>query len=203
MLDLEQVTVARLSATIDARDGYTAAHSKRVRHLAVTIGKELGLPPGELAALGHAALLHDIGKASIPDEILLKPAGLDATEWRLMRHHSIEGARMIDALGLFAGSVPAIRHHHERYDGTGYPDGLAGEEIPIGARIIHLADAVDSMLSHRVYRRGRPGRLVLAEIRREVGRQFCPDCVRSFERLVGAGALAELGLPASIVLELA
>ncbi len=190
--------MTRLSARVDAR-GYSEGHSRRVRRLAVAIGQELGLPSEELESLGHAATFHDIGKAAIPDEILLKPAGLSESEWALMRRHSVEGARMIASVRAFKSAVPVVLHHHERYDGTGYPHGLAGDEIPLGARIVHLADAVDSMLSNRVYRRGRPGRLVLAEIRHKLGSQFCPLCVRALERLVAAGRLAEAGLPASVL----
>ena len=194
---METVALESLSATVDARDAYTAGHSRRVRRISLAIGEELALPAEELVPLGHAALFHDIGKLTVPDEILLKPASLDEDEWELMRGHCVEGARMIDALGVFESAVPAIRHHHERYDGTGYPDGLAGEEIPLGARIIHVADAVDSMLTTRTYRAGRPARTALAEVRRETGRQFCPACVAALQRLIGRGSLADVGLPTS------
>ncbi len=116
-----------------------------------------GCPQRSSPRSAHAAAFHDIGKAAIPDEILLKPARLSASEWSLMQRHSAEGARMIASVRALKSAVPAILHHHERYDGTGYPDGLSGQEIPLGARIVHLADAVDSMLSNRVYRPGRPG----------------------------------------------
>ena len=148
-----------LSATVDARDAYTAGHSRRVQQLALAIGRELGLSHVELDLLGHAALFHDIGKLAIPDSILLKPASLTEEEWALMQRHADEGARIIDRLGFLGDAVPAIRHHHERFDGTGYPDRLQGEEIPLGARIIHVADALDSMLTTRIYRpRGRSTR---------------------------------------------
>ena len=147
-----------LSATVDARDAYTAGHSRRVQQLALAIGRELGLSQAELDLLGHAALFHDIGKLAIPDAILLKPASLTDEEWELMQRHADEGARIIDRLGFLNDAVPAIRHHHERFDGTGYPDGLEGEEIPLGARIIHVADALDSMLTTRIYRAARPAR---------------------------------------------
>src|SRR5262249_3636717 len=145
-----------LSATVDARDSYTAGHSRRVQQLALAIGRELGLSQAELDLLGHAALFHDIGKLAIPDAILLKPASLTTDEWALMQRHAEEGARIIDRLGFLNDAVPAIRHHHERFDGTGYPDRLRGEEIPLGARIIHVADALDSMLTTRIYRAARP-----------------------------------------------
>ncbi len=173
-----------LSATVDARDAYTAGHSRRVQQLALAIGRELGLSQAELDLLGHAALFHDIGKLAIPDAILLKPASLTDGEWELMQRHADEGARIIDRLGFLNDAVPAIRHHHERFDGTGYPDGLKGEEIPLGARIIHVADALDSMLTTRIYRAARPAAEALDELRRAAGTQFCPRCVTALERIL-------------------
>jgi diguanylate cyclase (GGDEF)-like protein/putative nucleotidyltransferase with HDIG domain len=173
-----------LSATVDARDSYTAGHSRRVQQLALAIGRELGLSQAELDLLGHAALFHDIGKLAIPDAVLLKPASLTSDEWALMRQHSAEGARIIDRLGFLDDAVPAIRHHHERFDGTGYPDRLEGEEIPLGARIIHVADALDSMLTTRIYRAARPAQEALDELRRAAGTQFCPRCVTALERIL-------------------
>jgi diguanylate cyclase (GGDEF)-like protein/putative nucleotidyltransferase with HDIG domain len=173
-----------LSATVDARDAYTAGHSRRVQQLALAIGRELGLSQAELDLLGHAALFHDIGKLAIPDAILLKPASLTKDEWDLMQRHADEGARIIDRLGFLNDAVPAIRHHHERYDGTGYPDRLRGEEIPLGARIIHVADALDSMLTTRIYRAARPATEALEELRRAAGTQFCPRCVAALERIL-------------------
>jgi diguanylate cyclase (GGDEF)-like protein/putative nucleotidyltransferase with HDIG domain len=173
-----------LSATVDARDAYTAGHSRRVQQLALAIGRELGLSQAELDLLGHAALFHDIGKLAIPDAILLKPASLTDSEWTLMQKHADEGARIIDRLGFLNDAVPAIRHHHERFDGAGYPDRLKGEEIPLGARIIHVADALDSMLTTRNYRAARPVREALEELRQAAGSQFCPRCVAALERIL-------------------
>ena len=173
-----------LSATVDARDSYTAGHSRRVQQLALAIGRELGLSPAELDLLGHAALFHDIGKLAVPDAILLKPSSLTPDEWLLMERHSEEGARIIDRLGFLNDAVPAIRHHHERFDGTGYPARLTGEEIPLGARIIHVADALDSMLTNRIYRPARPAADALQEFRRWSGTQFCPRCVSALERIL-------------------
>jgi diguanylate cyclase (GGDEF)-like protein/putative nucleotidyltransferase with HDIG domain len=175
-----------LSATVDARDSYTAGHSRRVQRLALAIGRELGLSQPELELLGHAALFHDIGKLGIPDAILLKPAALTEDEWTVMSSHAAEGASIIQRLGFLSDAVPAIRHHHERFDGRGYPDGLAGEDIPLGARIIHVADAYDSMLTTRVYRPARPAQDALDEVRREAGGQFCPRCVGALEAVVRA-----------------
>jgi diguanylate cyclase (GGDEF)-like protein/putative nucleotidyltransferase with HDIG domain len=186
-----------LSATVDARDSYTAGHSRRVQQLALAIGREFGLSQAELDLLGHAALFHDIGKLAIPDAILLKPASLSAEEWALMQRHADEGARIIDRLGFLGDAVPAIRHHHERWDGTGYPDRLAGEDIPLGARIIHVADALDSMLTTRIYRAARPAADALDELRRAAGTQFCPRTVTTLERILPIegieGAETEVG----------
>jgi diguanylate cyclase (GGDEF)-like protein/putative nucleotidyltransferase with HDIG domain len=173
-----------LSATVDARDSYTAGHSRRVQQLALAIGRELGLSQAELEVLGQAALFHDIGKLAIPDAILLKPSTLTSEEWALMQRHSDEGARIIDRLGFLNDAVPAIRHHHERFDGTGYPERLKGDEIPLGARIIHVADALDSMLTTRIYRAARPATEAIAELHRGSGTQFCPRCVAALERIL-------------------
>ncbi len=188
-----------LSATVDARDAYTAGHSRRVQQLALAIGRELGLSQAELDLLGHAALFHDIGKLAIPDAILLKPASLTEEEWELMQRHADEGARIIDRLGFLNDAVPAIRHHHERFDGTGYPDRLKGEEIPLGARIIHVADALDSMLTTRIYRAARPATEALDELRQAAGTQFCPRCVAALERILPLEGLDEDTLPRVLV----
>jgi diguanylate cyclase (GGDEF)-like protein/putative nucleotidyltransferase with HDIG domain len=175
-----------LAATVDARDAYTAGHARRVQRLALALGRQLDLSRAELEVLGYAALFHDIGKLAIPDAILLKPGPLSAEEWARMREHADEGARIIGRLGFLRDSVPAIRHHHERWDGSGYPAGLAGDEIPLGARIIHVVDALDSMLTTRLYRAGRPLDEVVLEIRAGAGTQFCPRCVDALERVLAA-----------------
>jgi diguanylate cyclase (GGDEF)-like protein/putative nucleotidyltransferase with HDIG domain len=173
-----------LSATVDARDSYTAGHSRRVQQLSLALGRELGLSQAELDLLGHAALFHDIGKLAIPDSILLKPASLTPEEWTIMQGHAEEGARIIDRLGFLQDAVPAIRHHHERFDGTGYPHRLGGEEIPLGARIIHVADALDSMLTTRIYRAARSVDEALVEVNAKSGSQFCPRCVSALTRIL-------------------
>jgi diguanylate cyclase (GGDEF)-like protein/putative nucleotidyltransferase with HDIG domain len=180
-----------LSATVDARDAYTAGHSRRVQQLALAVGRELGLSQVELDLLGHAALFHDIGKLAIPDSVLLKPATLTPEEWAMMQRHADEGARIIDRLGFLGDAVPSIRHHHERFDGTGYPDRLTGEEIPLGARIIHVADALDSMLTTRIYRAARPLEEALEELHGAAGSQFCPRCVSALERVLPLQGLSD------------
>jgi putative nucleotidyltransferase with HDIG domain len=196
-----QSAMASLAATVDARDAYTAGHSRRVRHIALEIGRELGVGPDELETLGHAALFHDIGKIAIPDVILLKPGKLSAEEWKVMQSHAEEGARIIERLAFLQAAVPAIRHHHERIDGSGYPHGLEGDDIPLLARIIHVADALDSMVTDRVYRRGREVDFALDEIRRATGTQFCPRVAKALERAVAAGrvAIARLDTPLRLV----
>jgi putative nucleotidyltransferase with HDIG domain len=185
-----------LSATVDARDSYTAGHSRRVQQLSLALGRELGLSQAELDLLGHAALFHDIGKLAIPDAILLKPASLTPEEWAIMQGHAEEGARIIDRLGFLQDAVPAIRHHHERFDGTGYPQRLQGEEIPLGARIIHVADALDSMLTTRIYRAARSVDEALAEVKAKAGTQFCPRCVSALSRILPLEAVVS-DLPAA------
>src|SRR5207245_2685603 len=159
-------------AIVDAREDYTAGHSRRVRDLALVIGRELGLSEADLNALSYSALFHDIGKLAIPDTVLLKRTPLSAEEWLVIAQHAEEGARIIGRLGFLEDAVPAIRHHHERYDGSGYPDQLKGEEIPLGARIIHVADAVDSMLTPRVYREPLTQVEALEELHGAAGTQF-------------------------------
>ena len=171
----------RLSATLDERDANASGHSRRVRRYALMVGRELRLTPAQLDQLGHAAILHDIGKAGLPDAIVLKPAALTSEEWSLMRRHPDEGARLADQLGFLDGAAAAIRGHHERFDGTGYPDGLRGEDIPFAARILHVADAFDSMLTPRVYRPRRTPADALTQLRAGTGGQFCPRCVQALE----------------------
>ena len=181
-----------LAAAVDARDAYTAGHSRRVQEIAVAIGHELHLDDSELESLSFAALFHDVGKLGVPDAILLKDGPLDDREWWILRRHAEEGERIIAHLGFLADATPAIRHHHEHWDGTGYPDRLRGSEIPIGARILHVADAFDSIVTERVYRRARSVSEALRELRAASGTQFCPSCVGALDALVARGALAEI-----------
>ena len=138
-----------LAATQDARDALAQGHSARVERIALAIGELLDLSAPELEVLGYAARFHDIGKLVVPDAVLLKASPLYGAEWALMRTHAEEGARIIERLGFLQDRVPLIRHHHEHYDGSGYPDNLVGADIPLGARIIHIADALDTMTTAR------------------------------------------------------
>jgi putative nucleotidyltransferase with HDIG domain len=191
---IERSTAAleALSATVDARDTYTAGHSRRVAASARVIAEELGLTGDELVVVDQAALLHDIGKIGVPDAVLLKEGPLTAAEWVVMRSHPEEGARIIERLGYLDAVVPGIRHHHERMDGRGYPDGLLGDEIPLAARIIHVADALDAMTTKRLYRDERSFEEALEEIRRGRGTDFCALCVDAFERAVAKRLIGRL-----------
>jgi putative nucleotidyltransferase with HDIG domain len=191
---IERSTAAleALSATVDARDTYTAGHSRRVAASATVIARELGLSDAELDLVGQAALLHDIGKIGVPDAVLLKDGPLSTAEWVVMRTHPEEGARIIERLGYLDEIVPGIRHHHERPDGRGYPDGLMGEEIPLAARIIHVADSLDAMTTKRLYREERSFEEALEEIRRGRGTDFCASCVDALERAVAAGLIGRV-----------
>jgi putative nucleotidyltransferase with HDIG domain len=193
---IERSTAAleALSATVDARDTYTAGHSRRVAASSAVIARELGLSGHELDVVEQAALLHDIGKIGVPDAVLLKEGPLTAAEWVVMRSHPEEGARIIERLGYLDEAVPGIRHHHERMDGRGYPDGLLGDEIPLAARIIHVADALDAMTTKRLYREERSFEEALEEIRRGRGTDFCELCVDAFERAVAKRLIGRLTL---------
>jgi putative nucleotidyltransferase with HDIG domain len=184
LIERSTAAMESLSATVDARDAYTAGHSRRVRAISLRIGEELGLGADELETLASAALLHDIGKIAVPDAVLLKPGALNEEEWATMRSHAAHGASIIARLGFLDGAVAAVRHHHERPDGTGYPDGLREAETPITAQIIHVADALDSMLTSRVYRPAQSFETALAELRRGAGTQFSSRCLEALERAI-------------------
>jgi putative nucleotidyltransferase with HDIG domain len=173
-------TIETLNAAVEARDPYTAGHSQRVRRVALAIGHELALPPKNLGALGTAALFHDIGKIGMPDAILTKPEPLSPAEAAVMREHVTRGAEIVSRISSLQDSVPAIRHHHERWDGLGYPDGLSAEEIPLEAAIIGLADAWDAMTTDRPYAVALSLNDALMQIRSGRGKQFNPAVVDAF-----------------------
>ena len=174
--------VYALAATVDARDPHTYGHSKRVATISEMIGKAIGLSIRELADLRAAALLHDIGKVGVPDSILTKPGKPEEHEWKILRKHPVEGANIVGYVKELERLVPLIRHHHEWYDGTGYPDGLKGEDIPLGARIISVADAYDTMTTSRPYRDMVSQDEASEELRRCCGTQFDHQLVDAFQR---------------------
>jgi putative nucleotidyltransferase with HDIG domain len=173
-------TVETLNAAVEARDPYTAGHSQRVRRVALAVGRDLGLSSKQLGTLGTAALFHDVGKIGIPDSILTKAGPLERVEAAIMREHVLRGAEIVSKVSSFQDAVPAIRHHHERWDGLGYPDGLSGEEIPLEAAIIGLADAWDAMTTDRPYAVALSLNDALMQIRSGRGKQFNPSVVDSF-----------------------
>ena len=177
-------TLLSLVTTIEARDPYTRDHSQRVTQWAVRIAQRMGLSQEELDMLRFAGYLHDIGKIGIRDSILMKPAHLTEEEMSIIRTHPIIGERIVKPLGLLPLERSVIRHHHERWDGTGYPDGLEGKKIPLPARILAVADGFDAMTSDRVYRRGRPSGEALSEIERLAGTQFDREVVAAFKEVL-------------------
>jgi putative nucleotidyltransferase with HDIG domain len=182
------------SILVDAatpKDGYTAEHAVEVARLSRLVGMDLGLNEEELEALVQGALLHDLGKLGVADAILEKPGPLTEEEWVVVKRHSEIGARMIEPLESLSGAVPVVRHHHERPDGTGYPDRLEGEQIPLAARIVAVVDAYDVMLRGRLYRpkRFRPKSSpteALEKLERGAGSQFDVRVVEALRRVLEA-----------------
>src|SRR5215216_4831098 len=187
--EARKVTSILVDATTP-KDHYTADHALEVARLSWLVGMELGLDEEELEWLVHGALLHDVGKIGVADAILEKLGPLTEEEWALIKRHPEVGARMIEPLESLSGALPVIRHHHERPDGSGYPDRLEGDEIPLAARIVAAVDAYDVMLRGRPYRTNRyrpkssPAE-ALKELRREAGRQFDVRVVEALGRLLG------------------
>jgi diguanylate cyclase (GGDEF)-like protein/putative nucleotidyltransferase with HDIG domain len=175
---------ASLARAVDSRDAYTGSHSERVANLAAEIAAKLGLPAEEVELTRLAGSLHDLGKLAIPEEILRKPAALSDAERLVLERHPQIGYRMLESLGVDPIAYWVL-HHHERWDGSGYPDGLAGERIPLGARIIFVSDAFDAMTSDRLYRESLSHEDAIAEVERCSGSQFDPEVVNAFLACVG------------------
>jgi putative nucleotidyltransferase with HDIG domain len=173
-------TIETLNAAVEARDPFTAGHSQRVRGVALAVGRALDLPQERLEMLATAALFHDIGKIGMPDSILTKHEPLTHEETALMREHAARGAEIIGKFAPFRAACPAIRHHHERWDGLGYPEGLAGDNIPLEAAVIGLADAWDAMTTNHPYANALSLSDALAQVRAGREQQFSPIVVDSF-----------------------
>ena len=171
---------------VDAGHPTTARHSETVAELCVATAQRLGLPPADVERLRWAALLHDVGKLALPSTVLDKPLELTSLEWELVKRHPLESTRIIGDVDRFRDQLDGVRHHHERFDGAGYPDGLAGEEIPIDARIIAVADAFDAMTANRSYRLPVDREQALLRIERGAGSQFDPRVVEAFAAVVRA-----------------
>jgi HD-GYP domain-containing protein (c-di-GMP phosphodiesterase class II) len=181
-------TVMLLSDVLEFEDEYTAQHSRSVVDLVNAVADELGIAPDERQELEFAAMLHDVGKISIPKEILHKPAALTDQEFEIIKHHTIEGQFMLDRVGGLLGRVgEVVRSCHERWDGLGYPDGLAGEEIPIAARIVFACDAYNAMTTDRPYRQAMAREDAVAELIANTGTQFDPKIVAALTKVVAHG----------------
>jgi putative two-component system response regulator len=188
-LDATEDVLFALARAVEARDRYTIHHAERVGRFSEAIGGLLGHDEEDKALLYQGGVLHDLGKIAIPDAVLLKPGPLNAEEFAVMRTHSAEGERICLSLRSVAQYLPIIRHHHERADGTGYPDHLPGNAIPVGARIVAVADGWDAMTSDRPYRAGMPRDVARDTLRTGAGAQWDPEAVGALLHLVDSGAV--------------
>jgi HD-GYP domain-containing protein (c-di-GMP phosphodiesterase class II) len=173
-------TVAALAAAVEARDRYTRGHSRRVTEFSVAIARNMGKPEWFVKDLESAALLHDIGKIGFSDSILCDPGPIPPNGLPLIRNHPITGENILKPVGSLARLCTIVRHHHEKFDGSGYPDRLKGEEIPLAARMITVADSFDAMISERPYKPSRKREEAMVELIRCSGTQFDPTCVEVF-----------------------
>jgi len=177
-------TVTSLALAIDAKDPYTQGHSPKVANYAALIAEGLGLKEDEIEQIRLGGMLHDLGKVGVPEPILNKGGPLNPDEWEVMKEHVQFGYKLLESLHTLAGVRAMVLHHHEMFDGSGYPEGRAGEEIPLGARIIAIADAYDTITSDRTYKKARPAQAALAEIERCAGAQFDPQLVQIFAEAI-------------------
>ncbi|MBI2956467.1 MAG: diguanylate cyclase [Acidobacteria bacterium] len=188
-------TVTSLAFAIDAKDHYTQGHSQNVARHCVQVARRRNLPDKEVEEIRLAALLHDVGKIGVPERILNKPGLLDADEFTIMKEHPVLGAKILEPLRSLKRIQRIVRHHHEHWDGRGYPDGLVGEQTPLAARLIAIADAYDTMVSERTYKRALSRVEALEELRRCAGTQFDPELVETFIEAVGSEVAAEDQVP--------
>jgi HD-GYP domain-containing protein (c-di-GMP phosphodiesterase class II) len=169
-------TIETLVSALEARNPDTNAHAKRIPDLALGLASAMHLSPDFRRSLRLGSILHDVGKIGVPDSILLKPSGLTSSEWEIMRQHPVIGEQMLRPIEFLLPALPIVRHHHERWDGKGYPDGLVSEDIPLGARMVAVCDTFDAMVSDRPYRAGSSVATAVEEILRCAGSQFDPMC---------------------------
>jgi riboflavin transporter FmnP len=195
MREMFTQTIEALAGAVDKRDPYTSKHSQNVRKIAVGIGRQMRVSAGELEALEWGGLLHDVGKIGVPDSVLLKQGKLTREERITMNAHPVLGAEIIGPVTRLAPELPVIRHHHEWYNGSGYPDRLMGDEIPKLARILHVADAFEAMTADRPYRKALSREQAMAELRKFAGVQFDPEVVDAFVRTEWASDVRDPGRP--------
>ena len=186
-----------MAEAIDMRDPYRAGHSRRVAAYSRQLAKAIDLDPDEIETIESGALLHDIGKIGVADAVLLKPGPLDVPERREITRHPSLGARLLGGVSSMTGVVPCVLHHHERIDGDGYPGRLRGDEIPLGARLIAVADSFDAMTTERPYRRAMPIEAAVAEIARVAGTQLDERLATVFVDLAARGEIVLLEVPAA------
>ncbi len=188
--DIINRTMSTFANFIDAKDEYTKGHSVRVSKYSMKLAKAIGMREEEIKKIGYIALMHDCGKIATPDAILNKPAALSIDERRIIEEHTTVGYKMLEDFTEIDGIREGVLYHHERFDGTGYPDGIKGEEIPLYARIICVADAFDAMNSDRCYRQHYTKTKILAEIRKNIGTQFDPFIAKTMMNLIENGTVA-------------
>jgi putative nucleotidyltransferase with HDIG domain len=186
-------TVQALVAAVEAKDPYTRWHSTNVAKYAVAIARDIGMSPSQLEEIHIAAILHDVGKIGISELIISKPERLSREEFDIMKDHPAHGIRILEPIGFSSAITDAIYQHHERYDGKGYPQGLAGDKITLAARILNVADTIDAMVSERPYRGTISSQEVLLELGKEAGGQFDPQVTECARRLISKGLL-KLGM---------
>jgi putative nucleotidyltransferase with HDIG domain len=175
-------TVTTLARAVEMRDQYTGDHTRRVTDYALMLADELNVSTQDRYQIQVGTPLHDIGKIGIDDAILRKPGKLTPSEFDAMKEHTVKGAAILESIGSLGPMIPIVRHHHERWDGTGYPDGLGRDKIMLTARIVAVADAFDAMTSHRPYRPAMPPQLAFLELLSKAGTHFDPSCVQAFLR---------------------
>jgi putative two-component system response regulator len=187
-LERAESVLFTLARSIEGKDPYTHGHCERLSEYSASLGKHLGLPEDVLTALRRAGVVHDIGKIAVPDSIILKPSSLSPEEWRLMREHPVVGERICEPLKSFRLVLPIIRHHHEKFDGSGYPDGLQGENIPITARVLQIVDVYDALTTVRPYKAAFSITDALQTMKLEVAKGWWdPQIFDQFEKLMRRG----------------
>ncbi|MGH9363931.1 MAG: HD domain-containing phosphohydrolase [Thermoanaerobaculia bacterium] len=190
-------SIRALAEAIDAKDPYTRGHSERVATYAAAVAKEMGLPPEEVERIRLSGLLHDVGKIGVDDRIIRKPTALTEEEFEVMKTHPVKGAAIMSAIPQLADVIPGMKHHHEKWSGGGYPDGLKGEEIPMQARIVTVADTFDAMTTTRPYQKAMEIDFVIERIKQFAGMRFEPSIVSAFVRAYEKGEIVPMppGLP--------